>query len=57
MNLLNNSNFISEIQKQIFENKKILGICVGMQIFGKNSSEGKISGLNWIDGTVKNRFK
>ena len=24
-----------------------------MQIFGKNSSEGKISGLNWIDGTVK----
>ena len=54
MNLLTNSNFIPQIQKQIFENKKkILGICVGMQIFGKNSTEGKISGLNWIDGTVK----
>ena len=54
MNLLNNSNYISEIQKQIFENKKkILGICVGMQIFAKNSNEGKEMGLNWIDGNVK----
>jgi glutamine amidotransferase len=54
MTLLNKSNFISEIQKQIFEKKKILlGICVGMQIFAKNSSEGKNSGLNWFDADVK----
>ena len=54
MTLLNKSNFILEIQRQIFEkNKKILGICVGMQIFAKNSSEGKNSGLKWIDADVR----
>tara|TARA_E500000178_G_C17007541_1_gene748910 strand:- start:120 stop:731 length:612 start_codon:yes stop_codon:yes gene_type:complete len=54
MTLLNKSNFILEIQRQIFEkNKKILGICVGMQIFAKNSSEGKNSGLRWINADVR----
>ena len=54
MTLLNKSNFILEIQRQIFEkNKKILGICVGMQIFAKNSSEGKNSGLKWINADVR----
>tara|TARA_Y100000591_G_C21756109_1_gene657452 strand:- start:205 stop:813 length:609 start_codon:yes stop_codon:yes gene_type:complete len=54
INLLNNSNYIFEIQKQIFEKKKyILGICVGMQIFGSDSTEGKKLGLNWIEGDVK----
>lgn len=54
INLLNNSNYVSAIQKQVFENKKkILGICVGMQIFGNDSTEGKKSGLNWIEGKVK----
>ncbi|MBD1143777.1 imidazole glycerol phosphate synthase subunit HisH [Pelagibacterales bacterium SAG-MED33] len=54
MTLLKKSNFILEIRRQIFEkNKKILGICVGMQIFAKNSSEGKNSGLNWINADVR----
>ena len=54
MTLLNKSNFILEIQRQIFEkNKKILGICVGMQIFAKNRSKGKNSGLKWINADVR----
>ena len=35
MKLLNKSNLMFELKKQIFENKKILGICVGMQILAK----------------------
>ena len=36
-------------------NKKtpILGVCVGMQILGSNSTEGRESGLNWIEGEVR----
>ena len=36
-------------------NRKIpaLGVCVGMQILGKNSEEGQLAGLGWIDGKVK----
>lgn len=54
INLLYKSNFVSEIHKQIFvKKKKILGICVGMQIFAKNSSEGKTLGLEWFNANVK----
>src|SRR2546422_2566865 len=28
----------------------ILGICLGMQLFGKGSEEGREPGLGWIDG-------
>ncbi|HTH58190.1 MAG TPA: imidazole glycerol phosphate synthase subunit HisH [Cyclobacteriaceae bacterium] len=31
----------------------VLGICVGMQILGKDSEEGQLNGLGWIDGHVK----
>ena len=31
----------------------VLGICIGMHIMGKNSEEGSLSGLNWIDGSVR----
>ena len=51
--LLNESNLIFQLKKQIFENKKkILGICVGMQIFAGNSKEGIRPGLNWINASV-----
>lgn len=54
MELLKKSDFILEIEKQIFTHKKkILGICVGMQIFANKSSEGKSSGLSWLDAEVK----
>lgn len=51
--LLDKSNLMFELKKQIFENKKkILGICVGMQIFARNSAEGISPGLNWINASV-----
>ena len=54
INLLYKPNFVSEIHKQIFvKKKKIIGICVGMQIFAKNSSEGKTLGLEWFNANVK----
>ncbi len=54
MTLLNKSNLIFEIKKQIFENKKkLLGICVGMQIFAADSTEGESLGLKWFDASVK----
>ncbi len=40
--------------KNIFNNIKILGICVGKQIFYKSSNELKIRCLNYLKGNVKN---
>lgn len=31
----------------------VLGVCVGMQIMAKNSQEGVIPGLGWLDAKVK----
>jgi imidazole glycerol-phosphate synthase subunit HisH len=31
----------------------VLGICVGMQMMGRRSEEGKLTGLGWIDAEVK----
>jgi glutamine amidotransferase len=31
----------------------VLGVCVGMQILGRDSDEGKLPGLGWIDGRVR----
>lgn len=44
-----------EILDSLVLGKKIpvLGICVGMQILAKNSEEGDLNGLGWIDGSVK----
>jgi imidazole glycerol-phosphate synthase subunit HisH len=33
--------------------KRVLGICVGMQMLAKRSDEGALDGLGWIDGEVK----
>lgn len=33
--------------------KKVLGICVGMQIFADSSDEGELPGLGWIPGRVR----
>lgn len=50
MNLLNNSGMREELDKQVLENKKpILGICLGMQMLGNKSEEGKENGLGYID--------
>jgi glutamine amidotransferase len=31
----------------------ILGVCVGMQILGRESDEGKLPGLSWMDARVR----
>jgi len=31
----------------------VLGVCVGMQMLGASSEEGRLPGLGWIDGDVR----
>lgn len=31
----------------------VLGVCVGMQMLAAESEEGKLSGLNWVPGSIK----
>jgi imidazole glycerol-phosphate synthase subunit HisH len=35
------------------DKKKVLGICVGMQLMGLSSEEGVLDGLGWINGLVR----
>jgi len=42
--------------KVIQKKTRILGICLGMQLFARKSEEGKSTGLGWIDAEVV-RFK
>ncbi|HMV05622.1 MAG TPA: imidazole glycerol phosphate synthase subunit HisH [Accumulibacter sp.] len=41
------------VQEVVGHGKKVLGICVGMQILAESSEEGSLSGLGWIAGKVK----
>lgn len=39
------------------ERKPILGVCLGLQLFGQGSEEGLLPGLGWLDArTVRFRF-
>ena len=50
---LKSKNYFNYLREEITKNKKkILGICVGMQIFLNKSEEGKQPGLGWVDGEV-----
>lgn len=54
MSYLNKSGMVSLLNEQVFEkNKKVMGICVGMQILADSSEEGELSGLGWIPGRVR----
>lgn len=49
MKLLNESGMREELDLQILQAKKpILGICLGMQMLGRKSEEGALSGLGYI---------
>jgi len=49
--------FIPVLQEKVLHQKTpILGICLGMQLMTKNSEEGKLPGLGWIDAETI-RFK
>ena len=54
MELLNASGMRDKLDQLVLVDKiPVIGICVGMQILGKSSEEGKLDGLGWIDGIVK----
>ena len=51
---LKNLNLLSTLVKKVEVDKvPVLGICLGMQLFCKNSEEGELPGLGLIDATVK----
>ncbi len=54
MNNLRNKGFIEILNNEVIKNKKkILGICLGMQVMAKNSTEGGFfHGLGWFDAEV-----
>ena len=54
MNLLNESGMRDELDRLVLEEKKkVIGVCVGMQMMAKGSDEGEVPGLGWIDAQVK----
>lgn len=54
MTLLNNSGMRKTMDEMVLDKAiPVLGVCVGMQILGKFSDEGKLPGLDWIEGVVK----
>jgi glutamine amidotransferase len=53
MNRLNDSGMREKLDELVLEKKiPIIGICVGMQMMGNRSDEGKEDGLKWIDGNI-----
>lgn len=50
---LNNSGMREKLDELVIEKKiPIIGICVGMQMMGNRSDEGKLEGLKWIDSEI-----
>jgi glutamine amidotransferase len=58
MDNLESRGLIPVLCRQVIKNKvPILGICLGMQLFSRQSEEGDSKGLGWIDAdTVRFRF-
>ena len=55
MQLLNSSGMRPDLEELVQARQvPVLGICVGMQILAHSSDEGKLPGLGWVHGRVKN---
>jgi len=53
MSQLNNSGMREKLDELVIEKHvPIIGICVGMQMMGNRSDEGKSYGLGWIDADI-----
>ncbi|OLU33076.1 imidazole glycerol phosphate synthase subunit HisH [Pseudomonas sp. PA27(2017)] len=53
MSYLRGSGMVDLLNEQVLVNKKkVMGICVGMQILADSSEEGALPGLGWIPGKV-----
>jgi glutamine amidotransferase len=54
MRTLTESGLVGLLNEEVQgKGKKILGICVGMQILGDSSDEGSLPGLGWIPGHIR----
>ncbi|MDR0261918.1 MAG: imidazole glycerol phosphate synthase subunit HisH [Sphingobacterium sp.] len=54
MTQLNESGMRDTLDELVLEHDiPVIGICVGMQMMAKNSDEGKMDGLGWIDAEVR----
>ena len=54
MRYLNDSGMVATLNEQVLVNKKkVMRICVGMQILAQSSEEGDLAGLGWIPGRVR----
>ncbi len=54
MRILRASGLVEVLNEEVHgKGKKILGICVGMQILGDASDEGTLAGLGWIPGHIR----
>ena len=57
MKLLNGRGWIEPLNEKVLNEKiTVLGVCLGLQLMCKQSEEGKLNGLGWIDADVV-RFK
>jgi glutamine amidotransferase len=53
MGQLNASGMREKLDELVLEKKvPVIGICVGMQIMGNRSDEGKLEGLKWFDSEI-----
>jgi glutamine amidotransferase len=54
MRTLMESGLVSLLNDEVQgRGKKIMGVCVGMQILGDSSDEGVLPGLGWIPGHIR----
>ena len=54
MTKFNESGLRSRVENMgLNEHTPILGVCVGLQMLGRSSDEGKEKGLGWIDADIK----
>lgn len=54
MRLLDSSGMRAALDTLVQVNKlPVLGVCIGMQMLGRSSEEGRADGLGWIDARVR----
>ena len=59
MTKLRTLGYVDALNQRVLRDKApILGICLGMQLFGRSSEEGQETGLGWLDArAVRFRFE